>query len=289
MKIVIAGSNGMIGSALRQRLLEQGHEVIRLVRHLAGQGEIWWSPDKGEIDVASLEGCDALINLATMPWPLRWNARAKEEMLANRLATNGLLSATLAGLDRKPAVLVCASGMGYYASSGEDILTEDCPAGETFLARLQRSGEEITAPASTAGIRVVHLRIPPVLGGAALQRAAFQAGDGSQWVSWIGLDELVEIIKFCIQEKSITGAVNAVSPIPLRNRVFAAISARAQGKNRVFRLPAFLVRLLMGEMGEELILASRQIYPAKLAAAGYHFRFQALEDALRHEMDIAGK
>jgi uncharacterized protein (TIGR01777 family) len=176
--------------------------------------------------------------------------------------------------------------MGYYPSSGDTILTEDSPAGTSFVATLQKDGEAVTAPASEAGIRVVHLRIPPVLGGAALQRVGFQAGDGKQWVSWIGRDELASIIEFALRTQSLAGPVNAVSPNPVRNAEFATIATRALNQKSGGVMPAFVVRMVMGEMGEEFLLASRRIQPAKLLAAGYTFRYPELEDALRHEKEI---
>ncbi len=284
MKILIAGSNGLVGSAVTRRLLECGYEVVRLVRHAPGQGEVRWDPDAGEIDSTGLEGFDGVVHLASMPWPMRWTAKVKQKIYANRLATNSLLAKSLAACQRKPRVLICASGMGYYPSSGDAILSEDSPAGTRFLAKFQQDGEAATTPARAAGIRVVNLRIPPVLGGQALKQAGFLAGNGQQWQSWVGLDELASIIEFALRTETLVGPVNAVSPNPLRNTEFAAASARALGHKPGGSMPAFVVRLVMGEMGEEFILSSRRIQPAKLLAAGYQFRFPKLEEALQHEM-----
>lgn len=284
MRILIAGSTGMIGSALTRHLSDSGYEVIRLVRKGPGAGEVFWDPDAGKIDAAGIEGFDGVVHLATMPWPMRWTAKAKQKIRLNRLATNGLLAESLARCEHKPQVLICASGMGYYPSSGDTVLTEDSPAGTSFLAGLQQAGEAATAPASEAGIRVVHLRIPMVMGGAALQRIGFQGGEGQQWVSWVGRDELVSIIEFALTTDSLAGAVNAVSPNPMRNADFATAASQALGQKWGGVMPAFLVRLTMGEMGEEFVLASRRIQPAKLLAVGYQFRFPELEAALRHEM-----
>ncbi len=286
MKILITGSNGMIGSAVARHLGENGYEIFRLVRKTPGPGEVQWNPDAGQIDAAGLEGFDGVVHLATMPWPMRWTDEAKQQIRANRLATNGLLAQSLAKCERKPKVLICASGMGYYPSSGETVLTENSLAGTSFLAQFQQAGEGATAPASEAGIRVVHLRIPAVMGGQALQRAGFQAGDGQQWMSWIGLDELASIIEFTLKTESLNGAVNSVSPNPLRNADFAKIAAQALGQKPGLPMPAFMVRQMMGEMGEEFILASRRIQPAKLLAAGYQFRFPELSQAIRHEAEI---
>jgi uncharacterized protein (TIGR01777 family) len=266
-----------------RHLIEEDHEVTRLVRHTPGPGEVWWNPDAGEIATAGLEGFDGVVHLATMPWPMRWTAKAKEKLRASRLTTNRLLAEALAGCADIPQVLICASGMGYYPSSGDAVLTEDSPAGTSFLSSLQQAGEAATAPASQAGIRVVHLRIPPVLGGATLQRVAFQAGDGQQWASWVGRDELASIIEFVLNTDSLNGPVNVVTPNPVRNADFARAASQALGQKRGSSMPAFLVRLVMGEMGEELLLASRRIQPAKLLAAGYQFRFPELEQALQHE------
>lgn len=283
MKILIAGSNGMVGSAVTRHLIECGHEVIRLVRHNPGPGEVRWDPDAGQIDAAGLDGFDGVVHLATMPWPMRWTARAKQKIRTNRLVTNRLLAESLAACIHRPKVLICASGMAFYPSSGDEILTEDRPAGTSFVARLQQDGEAATAPASKAGIRVVHLRIPPVLGGAALLRVGFQAGDGQQWVSWIGRDELASIIAFALTTKTLMGPLNAVSPNPMRNSDFAIAAAQAMEQKCGGTMPAFLVRLIMGEMGKEFLLSSRRIQPVKLLAAGYQFRFPELEGAVRHE------
>ncbi len=298
MKILVAGSHGMVGSAVTRYFLGQGHEVVRLVRKQPHDGELYWDPDADTIDTHGLEGFDAVIHLASMSWPLRWTAKAKHKIRTNRLSTNRLLAGALAACEHKPRVLICASGMGYYPSSGDDIITEETPPGNSFLATLQRDGEAATAAATQAGIRVVHLRIPGVIGGLALQRVGFQAGDGHQWMSWIGRDELASIIKFAIETETLSGPINAVSPNPLRNSEFAAVATKALGQKPGGVMPALVLRLVMGEMGEELILASRRMQPAKLLAAGYHFRFPDLDAALRHEKecmnadlvpDVAGK
>lgn len=285
MKVLIAGSHGMVGSAVTRHLSECDYEVFRLVSETPGSGEVWWNPATGEIDMSSLEGFDGVIHLATMPWPMRWTTKAKEKIRTNRLETNRLLAESLAGCTHKPKVLICASGMGYYPSSGDEVLTENCPAGTSFLAKLQQDGEAATAAASQAGIRVVHLRIPPVIGGPALQQTAPPSGNGQQWMSWIARDELVSIIEFALLTETLSGPVNAVSPNPLRNAEFARTSALALGRKPRGVMPAVIARLVLGEMGEEFLLASRRMKPAKLLAAGYHFRFPDLADALRHEKD----
>jgi len=291
MNILIAGSHGMIGSVVTRHLLENGHDVVRLVRCTPGPGEVWWDPDTGEIHSHSLEGFDAAVNLATTPWPLRWTPKVKQKMAANRAGTNHLLAEALAQCDRKPSVLVCASGIGYYPPSGDTIITENSPAGASFLTDLNRDGESATASAGQAGIRVVHLRIPMVLGGERLKMIGFQAGSGEQWMSWIGLDEVASIVEFALRTESLSGPVNCVSPNPMRLAEFAKTSTEALGQKPGGVMPTFIVKLIMGEMGDEFLLASRRAQPAKLLSAGYQFRFPDLADALRHEQAVikAGK
>jgi uncharacterized protein (TIGR01777 family) len=286
MKILIAGSHGMVGSAVTRYLIESGYEVVRLVRTQPTLGEIWWDPDPGQIDAAGLEGFDGVINLASMRWPMRWTEKAKQRMRANRLETNRLLAESLAKCEHKPRVFICAAGMGYYPPSGDEILTEDCPAGTSFLSKLDRDAEEITAPASSAGIRVVHLRMPTVLGGERLKMIGFQAGDGQQWMSWVGRDEVASIIDFAFKNESLAGPVNTVSPNPMRLSDFAKTATEAMGQKPGGVMPALIVRLFLGEVGEEFLLASRRLRPAKLLASGYRFRFPDLADALRHEQSV---
>ncbi len=286
MKVLIAGSNGMIGSAVTMYLVERGYEVVRLVRSAPKTGEIFWDPDAAKIDQDALEGFDGVVNLASMRWPMRWTASMKEKMLANRMATNGLLAKALSACKQKPGVLIAASGMGYYPSSGDRVLTEESSAGTKFLADFQKQGEAAAILATFAGIRVVNLRIPMVIGGSALEHAGFRAGDGMQWFSWVGRDELASIIEFTLTHKELSGPVNAVSPNPLRLTDFARISAETLGRKRTASIPLFIVRMIMGESGEEFILSSRRIEPEKLIEAGYPFRFPELAQALKHEAGL---
>jgi uncharacterized protein (TIGR01777 family) len=286
MKILIAGSNGMIGSAVAAYLASQGHEVNRLVRRAPVAGEVHWDPDAGTIDAPGLEGLDGVVHLASMPWPMRWTPKAKQQIYANRIATNSLLAHTLAGCQRKPQVLICASGMGIYPTSGDQILTEDSPPGTDFLAHLQCDGEAATAPAALAGIRLVNLRIPSVMGGAGLKRNIGRVGNGRQWTSWVARDEMAYIVEYVLINATLSGPVNPTSPNPVRNAEMAAEISRAMGRPGL-PLPAFLLRLMLGEMAEALILASRRILPGRLLDAGYHFHFANLADALHHELAIA--
>jgi len=284
MKILIAGSNGMIGSVVAPYLISQGHEVVRLVRHSPNLSEISWDPDAGVIDSKGLEGFDGVINLATMPWPARWTETAKQKIRNNRLATNGLLAENLAKCKHKPQVLICSSGMGIYPSSGDQFITEDSALGSDFLSMLQQDGEAAAMKASEAGIRVVNLRTPAVLGGKALTRNMGRIGDGKQWSPWISRDELANIIQYILITDAITGAVNPVSPNQVTNEEFTATISKVLGRKPGIPLPAFFLRLMLGEMADALILASRRIVPRKLLDLGYTFQFPELEVAIRHEL-----
>ena len=286
MKILIAGASGMIGSAVAPYLTSHGHEVFRLVRRDPVAGEVKWDPDAGSLDTSAVEGFDGVVHVASMRWPARWTSKAKQQIYNNRIQTNSLLAKTLAGCQRKPRVLVCASGMGIYPSSGDQILTEDSPVGTDFLAHLQCDGEAATAPASAAGIRVVNLRIPGVMGKTSLKQNIGRIGSGNQWTSWVSRDELANIINFVLVSDVLVGPVNSVSPNPVRNAEFAATLSRVLGRKPGLPMPAFLMRLMLGEMADALILASRRIDPRKLLAAGYQFRYPKLEEALRHELGV---
>lgn len=290
MKVLIAGASGLIGSAAASFLAEQGHEVIRLVRREAGSGEVRWDPDGRTIDAAGLEGLDAVVHVASMSWSGRWTPVFKQRIRENHVGTIRLIAEALTHCQRKPAVLICASGMGIYPPSGDRVITEDSPLGTDFLARLQCDGETAAIPAAAAGIRVVHLRIPMVLGGPNLAMLAANArrgfgrlGSGRQWCSWISRDELASIIHFCITCEAMGGPINAVSPKPATNAEFTETLARILDCKPRVAIPAFLPRLMLGEMADVLALASRRIEPRRLLAAGYAFRYPDLETALQHE------
>lgn len=283
MRILITGASGFIGSTMGRRLEGQGHEVWRLVRRTPGVNEIKWDPDGKLIDAKLLAGFDGVVHLASLPWTGKWTAEFKKRMRENRVRTNSFLAETLAGLRVKPPVLICASGQGIYPPSGDEILTEDSPTGTDFLAQVQCLGEGATAPASAAGIRVVHLRLPTVVGGSAVRGGIGRMGSGQQWMSWVARDELPDIVEHILVTDALVGPVNPVSPNPLRNAEFMAVVNRILNK-RGFPMPDFLVRLLMGEMGEALILASRRLVPQRLLSTGYKYRFADPETALRHEL-----
>jgi uncharacterized protein len=287
MRVLVAGSHGLIGSVVAAHLGSGSHEVVRLVRHEPGPGDVRWDPDAGTIDGEGLEGLDAVVDVASMAWPTRWTSAAKRRLHDNRVRSYRLLAEALAGRARRPGVLICASGQGIYPSSGDQVLTEESAVGTDFLAGLQRDGEAAMAPASAAGIRVVHLRFPTVIGGpnlTAMTGNLRPMGDGRQWWSWVALDELPLIVEHVLATDTLGGPINPGSPNPAREAEFVATLGRVVGRRPGRAMPAFLLRLAVGEMADALLLASRRIEPGRLLGTGYVFRYPDLEAALRHQL-----
>jgi uncharacterized protein (TIGR01777 family) len=294
MEIAVSGASGLIGSALVSSLTAAGHRVARLVRTqpMAGSGDIYWDPAKSYVDTTQLNGKAAVVHLAGETISQRWTPEAKRRIYSSRLRGTQLISEAIRQLAEPPQVLVSASAIGYYGDRGETVLCEDSGSGKGFLAEVCRDWEAATEPASRAGIRVVHLRTGIVLSsrGGALAKmllpfrmgAGGVIGSGRQYMSWIALDELIAAIHHVIEMPSIQGPVNAVAPRPVTNREFTQTLGKVLSRPTLAPLPAFAVRLIFGQMGEELLLASQRVEPARLKASSFSFRFPALEVALRH-------
>jgi len=297
MRILLTGSSGLIGSELVPFLRAREHSVTRLVRRPAQAGgeEIAWDPAEGKLDPAALEGFDAAIHLAGENLAgRRWTAAFKARILESRAKGTRLLAETLAGLAHAPQVLVSASAVGYYGDRGDETLNEASPSGSGFLAEVGRAWEAATEPAARKGIRVVNLRIGFVLsaaaGGLARMLRPFKMGlggrigSGRQYMSWIALDDLLGIALHAITQEALRGPVNATAPHPVTNQEFTRTLGRLLGRPTIFPLPAFAARLALGEMANELLLASQRVTPAKLLASGFAFRFPNLEPAIRHAL-----
>ncbi len=294
MKVLVSGSNGLIGSALVPFLTTGGHTVTRLVRG-AGDGGVRWDPAAGEIDSAKLGGYDAVVHLAGESIASgRWSEEKKKRILDSRVRGTGLLARALADLDTPPKTMVCASAIGFYGERGDEVMSEENERGGDFLSDVCAAWEDAAAPARDAGIRVVHLRYGVVLSGrgGALATMALPfklglggvLGSGEQWVSWIALDDALGCILHALNETGISGAVNAVAPNPVTNRELTKTLGRVLSRPTLFPVPAFAARLALGEMAEELLLGSTRVSADKLLGSGYAFRFDHLEDALRHEL-----
>lgn len=297
MKAVISGASGLIGGALAARLRARGHEVVRLVRREpAGDDEARWDPARGAIDRAALEGADWVAHFGGAPIAAkRWSAARKAEIRSSRVDSARLLSETLAALDAKPAAFVCASALGYYGDRADEILTEASAPGDDFLARTTVEWERATDAATDAGIRVVNLRIGVVLSergdmpGRMLMPFKFglggRLGSGRQWMSWVHLDDAVGAAVHCLETPSLRGGVNVCAPHPATNAEFTRILAGAMRRPAALAVPAFALRIAMGEMAD-FALGSARLRPKALQDSGYSFKWDALEPALR---DILGR
>jgi uncharacterized protein (TIGR01777 family) len=294
MKVAVTGASGLVGGALLPYLTTGGHEVVRLVRREPmGNGEVQWDPAAGKLDTASLAGVEAVVHLSgESVADGRWTEARKARLRESRLLPTRLLAESLARMDRPPKVLVSASAIGYYGDRGSEALSESSPAGTGFLADLCGAWEAATEPARRAGIRVVNLRIGIVLSpaGGALGKmllpfklgAGGRIGDGRQLMSWIGLDDLLDVIHHALIDGRLSGPVNAVSPEPVTNAELTKVLGRVLGRPTVAPLPAFAARLALGEMADALLLSSAGVQPERLLAAGHTFRHADLEAALRH-------
>ena len=292
MKILVAGSSGLIGTALCSRLEREGHEVVRLVRRAPAQGELRWDPEVGELEQEALEGIEATVHLGGRSIAAgRWTTTVKEQLRQSRVQTTQLLAAHLAGLAAPPRVLVCASAVGIYGHRGDEELDEESDTGEGFLAELGRAWEEASAVASEAGIRVVQARLGIVLSrrGGALAKMLWpfrlglggKIGSGRQYVSWISLEDAVAALIYAVENDALRGPVNLTAPQPVTNAELTRTLGRVLRRPTRLPLPAFAAKLVLGELAEEGLLASQRARPKRLLEAGFEFAYPELEGALR--------
>lgn len=295
MRILISGATGLVGRAASQALTDGGHTVVPLVRSggATPPDAIPWDPAGGKLDGAALEGIDGVVHLAGESIAGgRWTPARKARIRDSRVAGTRLLSETLARLARRPAFFISASAIGFYGNRGDEELGEDAPSGTGFLAEVCREWEGATRPAADAGIRVVNLRIGMVLArdGGALDKMlppfrlglGGPLGDGAMWMSWIHLHDLVAAIRFCADTPELSGPVNALAPNPVRNRDFTRALGHALGRPALLPAPAFALRLALGEMADELLLASTRAVPTRLRNAGFSFAYPEVGPALDH-------
>ena len=296
LRVGVTGATGLIGAQLVAFLESGGHTVARIGRGIPDRpGDVMWNPATGKLAAASLEDLDAIVHLAGENTGRRWTRAHKERIMASRRQSTALLAGTVAAMKRPPRALLSASAVGYYgADRGDAVLTESGAPGSDFLADVCRDWEAALSPASRAGIRVVPLRFGVVLtaAGGALGRMlpAFRAGaggpfgSGGQWLSWIGLDDLIGAVTDLLFAETIDGAVNVTSPLPLTNREFVKTLGRVLRRPAVVALPAGAVRAMFGEMGEVMLLGGQRVVPERLDKAGFAFRYPELEAALRVEL-----
>jgi hypothetical protein len=292
MRILVTGGRGFVGSSLMTRLAADGHDPVLLTRRARGAGEIEWNPGEGRLDPERLEGFDAVVHLAGEPIAAgRWNLEAKNEIHASRVESTRLLVRTLAQCRQPPKIFLSSSAVGYYGDRGDELLDETSVMGHGFLAAVCRDWESAAAEAESAfGARVVRLRFGAILGpgGGMLKRLVplfrwglgGRLGSGRQWMSWIALEDAVAAIRFLIGNEAIVGPVNLTSPSPLTNRGFTRALAKSLRRPAVFKVPAFALRLAVGGLADELLLASACVRPKALEAAGFRFAAPKIEEAL---------
>jgi hypothetical protein len=297
MRIAISGASGLVGTHLVPALGAGGHEVIRLTRrHDAGPGTAGWDPATGAVDAATLGSVDAVIHLAGAGIAdRRWSDAHKREIRDSRVGPTRALCEWLRRGPHPPAVLLCASAIGYYGDRGTEVLTEASAPGSGFLPEVCVEWERATDPARAAGIRVVNLRLGIVLStrGGALRKMLppFRAGlggrlgSGTQGMSWISIDDVVGGVSHCLEAPGVIGPVNVTAPAPASNAEFTAVLGRVLKRPALLPVPAFAIGALFGEMGRALLLEGQHVVPRVLLETGYAFRHARLDDALRHELD----
>lgn len=294
-EIVVSGARGLVGSALLHAIERRGGVTKRLARPTSREREadaIVWAPDWGPLDATAFKGVSAVVHLAGENIGSgRWTDAKKRAIRDSRVIGTQRLCESLASLPRRPRVLVCASAIGFYGDRGEQVVTEADVPGHGFLPGVCQEWERATQPASDAGIRVVNLRIGVVLSrdGGALKEMLLpfrlglggRVGNGRQYWSWISLPDLVRSILFSIDNDALSGPVNAVSPNAVSNAEFTRVLGRVLRRPTLFPLPAFMSRLVLGEMADALLLASIRVAPEQLQQHGFQFMHPELESALR--------
>ncbi len=288
----------MVGQALIPRLKASGYRVQILTRNReeSGNDAIFWDPSINEIEADKLEGVSAAVHLAGENIASgRWTSARKKRILESRVKGTSLLTEALAALSKPPEVLLSASGINYYGTRGEDLLSEDEPPGKGFLADVCRQWEAAAEPAEKAGVRVVRLRIGPVLSpeGGMLKKilppfkagAGGRVGGGTQYISWIALPDLLAVMEFVLKNPQARGAYNTVAPNPVTNAEFTRALAKVLSRPAVLPIPAMALRLTLGEMADEMLLASTRARPQRLEAEGFRFQYPELESALRKVLE----
>jgi uncharacterized protein (TIGR01777 family) len=295
MDVLVSGSSGLIGTALRVELAGAGHRVVRLVRGKDPDvaDAVSWDPEGGVIEAGGIEGVDAVVHLAGESIAEgRWTAEKRRRIRESRTRGTRLLAETLAGLDRPPGVFVSASASGYYGDRGNELLREESAPGTGFLPDVCREWEAAADPAREAGIRVVHPRFGIVLskeGGALAQTLPLfrrglggPIGSGRQYWSWVHLDDVTGMIVHALTNEEVEGPVNVSSPDAPTNAEYTRTLGRVLGRPAVLPAPAPALRLALGGLADALLLASVRMEPARLKETGYRYRHPELEGAFRH-------
>jgi uncharacterized protein (TIGR01777 family) len=294
LTVAITGAAGLIGSALVPALRDDGHEVLRLVRRpVERDDELSWDPATRTLDPAALASVDAVVHLAGAGiGDRRWTPAYKASVLSSRVDGTLAVSQAMAAAPARPRVLLSMSASGFYGDTGDRVVDEKAPPGTGFLAEVSREWEEATAPAAAAGVRVVTMRTGPVLAGSGgflgrmlpLARVALLSplGSGRQYVPWISLADHRDAVRFLLRAEDLSGPVNVTAPRPATMAEITDTLLKVLGRPRLApRVPAFALRLALGEFADEGVLTGQRAIPAVLAAAGHEFAHPTVEAALR--------
>jgi len=296
MKLLISGSSGLVGSKLCQKLeSDTENEIVRLVRTKPAESQVmtaFWDPSKNHLPTESLSGIDAVIHLGGANIAdKRWSPNEKKMIYNSRVQSTQLLSRSLAAMEEPPRLFLCASAIGFYGDRAEARVDETSARGQGFLPDVCEAWEHATQPAVKAGIRVVNMRFGMILdkNGGALAKMLLpfklglggKIGSGSQYWSWITLDDVINAIQFCLKNNEIEGPVNFVAPDEVTNLDFTKTMGKVLGRPTFLPVPARVIKTLFGEMGQELMLCSARVVPQRLQAAGFQFQHASLEEGLR--------
>ncbi len=297
MKIVIAGGSGFLGRPLSDALMTDGHRVVVLSRHphprvAPGARAVAWNPGTtGEPWTSEIDGADAIVNLAGEPIAgRRWSPAQKRRIDESRIAATRSLARATSAATAPPSVFVSGSGAGFYGPRGDEVVTEDAPSGNDFLAAVCRHWEAEAASAATSRTRVVCIRTGLVLerDGGALQKMLppFQfgvggrVGSGQQYWPWIHRQDWIDLVRFALRTPALSGPINATAPAPVTNSEFARALGRALRRPALMPAPAVALRLLLGEMADALLLSGQRAVPARAQQHGFTFRYPELDAAL---------
>jgi len=292
MKILVSGSHGLVGKALTTSLVNAGHEIVSLVRQSANDSEIEWHPNQGKINGQQLEGFDVVVHLAGESIASgRWTEEKKRKIRESRVKGTELLSSALARLSQPPSTFISASAIGFYGNRGDELLTEESAPGDGFLPEVCVAWEKATGQSEAKGIRTIHPRFGIILDekGGALERmltpfrmgVGGKVGNGKQWMSWIALEDVINALRFLIDEPGSEGPVNFTAPRPVTNADFTEALGSVLSRPTLFSVPAFAARLAFGEMADELLLSSAKVEPERLKESGYQFKHPELSSALK--------
>jgi uncharacterized protein len=293
MKILLTGSTGLVGSDLNNHLINNGHQVVSLIRkkNLENDNSVFWDFEENILDIERIQGIDCVIHLAGENISAkRWSKKQKQKILISRIKSTEFIIESLSKLEKKPHTFICASAVGYYGNRRDEILTEQSEKGTGFLSDVCAEWEKCTDKAQAVGIRAVNLRFGVILSekGGALKKMLLpfklglggKIGTGEQYISWITLQDTIRIIDFCLKNNNINGPVNVVAPIPVTNNKLTKSLGQYLKRPTIFPLPAFVAKMVLGEMANELLLTSTRVEPGVLLENRFDFKYKTLDLSL---------